>query len=350
MKTPRFHLDHIFKELEIEEIDAVESAVLPQPFVHPDVETIATENTQSTKTDSYYLASEIASYPLDDLAKIVFYRLHNKLLLNSINVSEIHSKLILPAGKGFVDAFSNKVISDLEAHLAQHKYEFGKSEILQHPGIKDPMFILSAAGYREEQEFRKKSMLQPGMKIVLVNPLAALPVLLLTELYGEKIRSNFDPEFYKWCREIKFMTHISGKSFMRFRRKFPVNGHYSLLGEGGLAIRCYSIAEHYNLGIEIDLARVPMLTPTKLLCDLFRLDPLSTDSSGCLMAVLDDSGCDALLSLCSERKIPAALIGGLTDKHNSCLFSNFEGVQIRMFNPEFDELHRFRYDLLEQKK
>lgn len=346
MKIPKFHLDRIFKELEIEEIDAVESAVLPQPLITTDVQKLEIEDTEKQPDQARFLGSEIASYPLNDLAAIVFYRLHNKLLLHSITPSELESKLILPAGKGFAEAFADKISFDLQTFAAQHRYEISKSHVIQHPGVKDPILILSAVGFRPATEADDTFLLRSGLKLIVLNSLAPVPILLLTELYGEKIRYNFDPEFYKWCRELDYEAHISGKSFMKFRKKFPSPGKYYLMGEGGVAACSYNLVKNYGVGVEIDLEKLPMFTTTKLLCDLFRLDPLCIDATGSLLAALDERSCEELLTLCTERNIPATVVGELTDSHTDCLFTNYDDNKLRMFNPDFDELHRFRYDLL----
>lgn len=79
--------------------------------------------------------------------------------------------------------------------------------------------------------------------------------------------------------------------------------------EGGLATGLWELATAAGVGLEIDAEAIPVYSETRVLCDVYGLDPWGVIGSGSLLLTLDgtDAGrvCDALV----EAGIEAAVIG-----------------------------------------
>ncbi|WP_330631211.1 AIR synthase family protein [Halocatena halophila] len=78
---------------------------------------------------------------------------------------------------------------------------------------------------------------------------------------------------------------------------------------GGL----YEIARAGDVGIEITREEVPRLPGVMAVCEAFEIDPWAAISEGTLIATVDPSGVDDVLTALERVDIPAADVGRVTD-------------------------------------
>ncbi len=343
MKSQKFHLEHIFRYLEIEKLNSVDDVKWPAPEIAAaDNRKPATEKSPPQATETVSL-SEVVSYPLESMAIIAFHRIYNQIIIHGLQPGLLEARLLLPQNLAVGNSFAPALESDLQRLCDRYKLKYAPLQKVAHPAIADPLLFVNMIAQRQRI---KKEVLQSftaATQLILINPVAAIPVVFLSELYGKKITHIFDPLFLKLCREIKLENHISVHQFSRLRKSFWQRGRIYLPGEGGISACCYEICYDSGMGIELDLESLPMLVPAKILCDLFRLDPLCTDSTGCILILSDADSATQLVEACLEKNIIAAQIGELSDTHKSCIFTGLDGQKSRMYKPPFDELMRYRF-------
>jgi len=78
---------------------------------------------------------------------------------------------------------------------------------------------------------------------------------------------------------------------------------------GGL----YEMARSAGVGIELDRDAVPVLPGVEAACDFFDIDPWISISEGTLLATVDPSGVDDVLTALENEDIPAAEVGEVTE-------------------------------------
>ncbi len=79
--------------------------------------------------------------------------------------------------------------------------------------------------------------------------------------------------------------------------------------EGGVATGLHELALASGCGLEVDGDVLPVLPETRLLCDLFELDPLGLIASGSLLLAAAPEATDAILNALREEGIAATVIG-----------------------------------------
>ncbi len=110
--------------------------------------------------------------------------------------------------------------------------------------------------------------------------------------------------------------------------------------EGGVVTGLWEIAQAANIGLQVDLAQVPLLPAATTLCDIYGLDPLGTIASGGLLATLAPEAAPGLLAACRTAGIPAAQIGQVVPQDAGvCEWRSGQGWQpMRRF--DVDEIAR----------
>jgi len=84
--------------------------------------------------------------------------------------------------------------------------------------------------------------------------------------------------------------------------------------EGGLIGGLYEMAYTSNLGFEVYEEKIPILKPTKEICEVLGLDPLKLIGSGAILIAVENSMAETLVKSLRERNINASIIGKFTKK------------------------------------
>lgn len=96
--------------------------------------------------------------------------------------------------------------------------------------------------------------------------------------------------------------------------------------EGGLATGLREIASAAGTGIVVKRDQIVVYPETTAICELLELDPLGLIASGALLAAVDSSRADEVLTLLRSTGIPAAAIGTLREDPAEVLMR--EGNQV----------------------
>jgi hydrogenase maturation factor len=79
--------------------------------------------------------------------------------------------------------------------------------------------------------------------------------------------------------------------------------------EGGLATALWELADAAEVGLGVELGRIPVLDEGRALCAMFNLDPLGTIASGALLAAVPPAQAETARAALGAAGIRAELIG-----------------------------------------
>lgn len=103
--------------------------------------------------------------------------------------------------------------------------------------------------------------------------------------------------------------------------------------EGGVLGAVWEVAESSNVGIEVDIDRIPIKQVTREICSIYEIDPYRLISSGCLLITARDG--EALVKLLNANGIEAAVIGRVTAEGR---YLYRDSQRFEMEPPDVDEL------------
>jgi hydrogenase maturation factor len=83
--------------------------------------------------------------------------------------------------------------------------------------------------------------------------------------------------------------------------------------EGGVYGGLFEMARAADVGIEIELDRVPVQPGVMDACEFFGIDPWISISEGTLLVTVDSSGADDVVEAIEDAGIPAAVVGEVVE-------------------------------------
>ena len=144
----------------------------------------------------------------------------------------------------------------------------------------------------------------------------------------------------------KYPSHLvdEAKAFDRFLSIIPEAATAVKSGvtamhdvtEGGIFGALWELAERGNIGIEVDLKRIPVKQETIEVCEFFEINPYELISSGSLLMVTDD-GYDLVKKLEKEH-ISATVIGKVRSGNDRVVINDEERRFLEP--PKSDELYK----------
>lgn len=109
------------------------------------------------------------------------------------------------------------------------------------------------------------------------------------------------------------------------------------LSQGGIFAALWEFAQRWELGLEVDLKKIPICQETVEICEYFDLNPYCLYSGGSLLIGTPKG--DALVEALREKGIPAVQIGRLTGEKARRIYN---GEECRYLDrPAQDEWYRF---------
>jgi hydrogenase maturation factor len=176
-------------------------------------------------------------------------------------------------------------------------------------GIDRPLIAGCLLGEAPAQRFFSPERIEPGDVIILTKGLAIEATSIIGRELAQALAETFDAEFVRSCR--RFLRDPGISVLPEARLAWKEQGVHALHDptEGGLANAIHELLAERDLGVDINLASIPLFPETKLLCDHFHLDVLGLIASGALLIIGEERACAKLQTQFLRAKITASVIG-----------------------------------------
>ena len=94
------------------------------------------------------------------------------------------------------------------------------------------------------------------------------------------------------------------------------------VSRGGIFSALWELAEKGNMGIEVDLKKIPVRQETIEICEVLGVNPYELYGAGALLIVSDKG--NQILHELEKRQIPAAIIGKITEENGKVILNGEE--------------------------
>jgi len=187
----------------------------------------------------------------------------------------------------------------------------GHAEITR--GIDRPLLVGAMFGEVEKERLVRGNAC-PGDDIILTKGIAIEGTAIIANEKEKYIRKKFSPSFVK---RAKSFLENPGISIVKEALLANSTGAIKYMHdptEGGLATGLYETARACNSGLIIEEEKIPVYPESSILCNTFGLDIMGTLASGALIIVSSPGNTQKILAALLKKKIPAAVVGKITDK------------------------------------
>ena len=208
-------------------------------------------------------------------------------------------------------------------------------------GLPRPIAVGALLGEAAKYEVVLTSGARPGDSVVLTKGIAIEGTAILAREAGAELAAaGVPPRLVEEAREMLFSPGISVRKDAEVARMaVPVHAMHDPT-EGGLATALRELAVAAGVGLELELAAIPVLPACRAFCDALGLDPLGLIASGALLATVASEDAAPLIEALGVEGIPAWEIGRVTPADEGLTLRTPSGTAPL---PEFerDELARY---------
>jgi hydrogenase maturation factor len=179
----------------------------------------------------------------------------------------------------------------------------------------------------------RQNRLRPGQELILTKWVALSGTAALAKAYEEELRSRYP--LLMIDRALEFEKLMSVASEARAISHFGPAAMHDL-SQGGVFGALWEMADYAEVGLEVDLKKIPIRQETIEICEYFDVNPYELYSAGSLLVGVEHAG--AVIEELARLSIPAVVIGRVTDG-NDRLVRNGEDCRY-LDRPKQDEWYR----------
>jgi hydrogenase maturation factor len=210
----------------------------------------------------------------------------------------------------------------------------GHSEVTS--GIDRPILITTALGETPREKFVRTSGAQVGDSLIVTKGAAIEGTAILSHELESFLQTKIDKKTIS--RAKRFIKKIS--VVKEALTAVGVGGVHAMhdATEGGVAVGLQEIAWASNVGVIAYEKKIPIYKETEIICQVLKIDPLRTISSGALIIAANPEKAEKILVALKGKDIRAAIIGKVIDKKEGMHIIRKDGAKLDLSKPVKEEL------------
>lgn len=226
-----------------------------------------------------------------------------------------------------------QIMQDAEATCKELKMEIlgGHTEITNV--VNQPVISVTGVGKIKKDELLTAMQMKPEQDIVISKWIGLEATAILAKEKEVELRTAFSEDFIRTAKE--FDRYLSVVPDARAAKEFGAAAMHDIT-EGGVFGALWEMASAAQVGLEIDLKKIPIRQETVEICEFFQVNPYLIMSSGSMMIAAADG--PGLVRALKGAGIEAAVIGRTTTGNDRILRN---GEEVSYLNrPQTDELYK----------
>lgn len=242
------------------------------------------------------------------------YRATNNLLAGKATPFAVQVHIILPERTREIALKRMMEAASVAAERLGVTISGGHTEVIAE--LQRPIISVTALGTRVDCEECK---LEPGHEIVMSKWIGLSATAVLSKEKEEALLTRYPAYFVKSAQSLEQCYSIATEASVAMQEK--VLAMHDVAG-GGIYGALWELGERYQVGLEVQLKRIPIKQETVEVCEFFELNPYELRSDGALLMVVADG--TSLVETLEKNGISAQVIGKITDNHDKVIVNEDE--------------------------
>ncbi|MBN2125864.1 MAG: hypothetical protein JW821_16315 [Deltaproteobacteria bacterium] len=178
--------------------------------------------------------------------------------------------------------------------------------------VSNPLVIGQMIGEASRADLKPTSGARPGDELIMTKRAAIEATAIIALEKEEELRGRLPEELLSKARNYLNDPGISVLKEAALVR--PLDGVHALHDptEGGIATGVFEMATASRLGVRLHNERISIAEETRLLCEIYGVDPLGAFASGSLLIAVSPSGAGEVLRVLKTSGIEASSVGAMT--------------------------------------
>ena len=200
------------------------------------------------------------------------------------------------------------------------------------PVVREPVMTVTGVGHRDEAQAKRLSGVAAGQDIVVSKWIGLEGTARLAKCHREKLSKRFPMRMIEDAADYDRYLSIIPEAATAV--KSGVCGMHDV-SRGGIFAALWEMASGAGVGLNVHLKKLPVRQETIEICEYFELNPYELLSGGCLLMTAWDG--EKLVMDLAGAKIPAVVVGKITDSHDRVLYHGEEKRFLDM--PKTDQMY-----------
>ena len=185
--------------------------------------------------------------------------------------------------------------------------------------VKNPILNVTVIGKKEVVLHQNFHDYKAGQDILLTKYVGLAGTAILSKMEQGKLEERLPSYIVE--NGILLEKEISVLPESRIAMEVGVTGMHDV-SRGGIFSALWELAEKGNVGIEVDLKKIPVRQETIEICEVLGVNPYELYGAGSLLIVTDKG--NQLLYELEKQQIPAAIIGKITEENGKVILNGEE--------------------------
>lgn len=204
-------------------------------------------------------------------------------------------------------------------------------------GVNKPVLNITVIGKKEQILHEEFHQYKAGLDLIMTKWAGVAGTSILAGKEQEKLENRLPSYIVENGKNLKHDISVLPES--RVAMSVGVQGMHDI-SRGGVFSALWELAEKGNIGIEVDLKKIPMRQETIEICEVLGANPYELYGAGSLLMV-SDKGNEIIHEL-EKLEIPATIIGKTTEENGKVLLN---GEEVRFLDrPKNDSIEPWLRD------
>lgn len=285
------------------------------------------------KTESY-MCSTMQEAEISDLSDLwrLFHRVANNLAcVGAVSNVGVMVGLLLP------DTMEEPQLQTCTKEIAQickvlnMNIMGGQTNVSGH--VSRPHVTVTGIASVPQSSLKAHGKVKPGQDIVISKWIGLEGTSMVARAGREKLAGRYPLYLIDEGEAMKQWMSVVPEAAVAITSK--VSGMHDI-SEGGVFRALWEVAERADVGLCVDLKKIPIRQETVEICEFFQLNPYELLSGGSMIMITDNG--EALVETLAQANIPATVVGKITEGHDRVV-TNEEETRF-LDRPRTDEIYK----------
>lgn len=277
------------------------------------------------------LSTDPITATMDQIGTLAVHNTINDIASNGAEAIGIMVSILLPMTT--FESELKDMMKEMESACKDLNIQIigGHTEVSK--AVNQPIITVTGVGKAKRNRMVKTAGAKAGQEIVMTKWTGLEGTAIIAKAKEEELLTRYNASFIEDAKDI--IRDISVVKEAEIAGKFGVSAMHDI-SEGGVFGALWELGVASNVGIHVDINKIPIRQETVEICEFYDLNPYKLMSSGSLLIVTDRA--NGLVDRLMEAKIPAKVIGQITGGKDRIINNEDE---IRFVEPpKCDELYK----------
>ncbi|WP_310604908.1 AIR synthase family protein [Anaerosporobacter sp.] len=300
--------------------------VLVRPGVGVDCSALAVG-----EDEAIVLSTDPITGTANNIADLAIHITANDIAVSGAEMIGVMLSIIMPENGRESDL--RAMMQKIEACCASMNIEVMGGHTEVSTAVNQIIVTVTGVGKIKKDKLANPHMMKEGQEIVMTKWAGLEGTAIMASEKREELCTRYTSEFIDGAS--KLIEHISIVKEAKIASKHNAIMMHDAT-EGGIFGALWEIGAVGNVGMEVDLTKIPMKQETVEICEFFDVNPYLLMSSGSLLVVTERA--NELIAQLEKEGIPATVIGRITDNNERIVMNDYEKRYLEP--PRADQLYK----------